>query len=418
MSVAEYLRLYDTSWRELHESDIGLDSYEDRTLYSTWRISFDRIEQQSKLAAKLLRLWCYFSNRDLWYELLSAGASEGVPWIQELTSSLHVFSQAMRVLCNYGLVQGEMVMQENVDSGGYSIHSCVHSWVIHALNAQWDPILARYAIDATARRIPDEDDSKPWVTQRRLLQHADRCVEHIKGELVIKSDIEWALHKFGILYAYQGKLAEAEEMYSRALKGYEKAIGPDALTIPILNTVNNFGILYKIQGKLAEAEEMYSRALKGKEKALGRDHTSTLDTINNLGLLYANQGKLAEAEEMYSRALKGYEKAIGSNVLTIPILNTSNNLGILYKIQGKLAEAEEMYSRALKGYEKALGLDHTSTLSTVNNLGLLYADQGKLIEAEEMYSRALKGYEKALERDQGRGDVLTGTKGLQSLVVH
>lgn len=107
MSIAEYLRLYDTSWRELHESDIGLESYEDRTLYSTWRISLDQIEQQNELAAKLLRLWCYFSNRDLWYELLLAGASEDIPWIQEVTSSLHMFSQTMRVLCNYGLVEAE-----------------------------------------------------------------------------------------------------------------------------------------------------------------------------------------------------------------------------------------------------------------------------------------------------------------------
>ncbi|KAF2676925.1 hypothetical protein K458DRAFT_257845, partial [Lentithecium fluviatile CBS 122367] len=62
-------------------------------------------------------------------------------------------------------------------------------------------------------------------------------------------------------------------------------------------------------GKLAEAEAMYSRALQGYEEALGPKHTSTLGTVNNLGLLYADQGKLAEAEAMYSRALQGYEEA-------------------------------------------------------------------------------------------------------------
>ena len=213
ISVAEYLRLYDTSWREIHESDVGLDSYEDRTLYSTWHISYDRIEKHNKLAAHLLRLWCYFSNRDLWYELLSAGRSNAIPWIQELTSSLHVFSQAMRILCDYGLVEGEMLLRDNVDSAGYSIHSCVHSWVIHALNTRWDSTLARYAIDATARRVPTKDDLKPWVTQRRLLQHADRCVKHVKGTLVVDTDIERALHTLGNLYMDQGKLVEAEEMY-------------------------------------------------------------------------------------------------------------------------------------------------------------------------------------------------------------
>jgi tetratricopeptide (TPR) repeat protein len=60
---------------------------------------------------------------------------------------------------------------------------------------------------------------------------------------------------------------------------------------------------------MAEAEEMYLRALRGFEKAWGAEHTSTLDTVNNLGNLYADQGKIAEAEEMYLRALRGKEKA-------------------------------------------------------------------------------------------------------------
>jgi hypothetical protein len=39
-----------------------------------------------------------------------------------------------------------------------------------------------------------------------------------------------------------------------------------------------FGQLYTDQSKLDEAEEMYMRVLKGYEKALGVEHTSTLGT--------------------------------------------------------------------------------------------------------------------------------------------
>jgi tetratricopeptide (TPR) repeat protein len=72
---------------------------------------------------------------------------------------------------------------------------------------------------------------------------------------------------------------------------------------------HNLGYLYADQGKLAEAEQMYQRALQGKEKAWGNEHTSTLRTVNNLGNLYANQGKLVQAEQMYQRVLQGKEKA-------------------------------------------------------------------------------------------------------------
>jgi len=46
---------------------------------------------------------------------------------------------------------------------------------------------------------------------------------------------------------------------------------------------------------------MYRRALKGKEKAWGPEHTSTLNMVNNLGNLYADQGKMKAAEAMYRR---------------------------------------------------------------------------------------------------------------------
>ena len=62
---------------------------------------------------------------------------------------------------------------------------------------------------------------------------------------------------------------------------------------------------------MKEAEDMYLRALTGYEKAWGSEHTSTLRTVNNLGLLYSNQGKMKEAEDMYLRALTGYEKSWG-----------------------------------------------------------------------------------------------------------
>lgn len=67
----------------------------------------------------------------------------------------------------------------------------------------------------------------------------------------------------------------------------------------ILGGFHGLGNLYSDQGKLKEAEEMFQRALVGYEKALGPDHTSILNTVNNLGILYFDQGKLKEAEEMY-----------------------------------------------------------------------------------------------------------------------
>jgi tetratricopeptide (TPR) repeat protein len=122
----------------------------------------------------------------------------------------------------------------------------------------------------------------------------------------------------------------------------------------------NLGYLYANQDKLAEAEQMYQRALQGYEKALGAEHTSTLLAVNNLGNLYRRQGKLAEAEQMYQRALQGYEKALGVDNITtyIPALSTFWGLGSLFQRQAGFVKARIMYSNALAGYEKVVGPGH------------------------------------------------------------
>ncbi|RYP46151.1 hypothetical protein DL768_007626 [Monosporascus sp. mg162] len=141
-----------------------------------------------------------------------------------------------------------------------------------------------------------------------------------------------------------------------------------------------FGNLYLDQGRFEDAEAMYERALRGQEKAWGPEHTPTLDAVNNLGNLYKSQDRFDDAEAMYERALRGYEKIWGPEHTSALI--TVNNLGILYTDQGRFDDAEAMYERALRGYEKTWGPEHTSTLHTLNNLGNLYKSQDRFDDAE------------------------------------
>jgi tetratricopeptide (TPR) repeat protein len=360
-------------------------------LHTTWQVTFDRIQQQNGASAKLLKLWAYFDRQDLWFDLLRHADSADES-IQKLTKDELYFNEAIILLCNFGLVDLDPSPQQQVGPRKYSVHSCVHSWMTFVLNKEWDESLARLALTCVASKVPSTDEKAGWLLQRRLLQHATRQNVFIVDGKLDMDGLDWAFYNLGILFANQGKLAKAEEMYIRALQGKEEALGPDHTST--LDTVHNLGTLYSDQGKLAKAEEMYIRAHQGYKEVFGPDHISTLDTVNNLGLLYTGQGKLAEAEEMYIRALQGCEEALGPD--HISTLSTVNNLGHLYSDQGKLAEAEKMYIRALQGREEALGPDHISTLNTVHSLGNLYKNQGKLAEAEAMYDRALQGYEDAL----------------------
>jgi tetratricopeptide (TPR) repeat protein len=451
MGFGDYHRLYKASWSKLQKMSPGLTSYEDRTLYSTWQISFDRVREQNKLSAMLLRLWAYFDSHDLWFELLRNTDADDPEWIRKLTEDEMDFHAAMRVLSDHGFVEVEMSSQEQFESRGYSIHGCVHSWTIHVLNQFWDHTMEKLSLKLVASHVPEKATAQWWVTQRRLLQHATRCTDRILNDSIANEGMEESLQNLGSLYADQGKLDQAEKMYQRALQGWEKSLGPDhASTITTVNslgnlhirqskldeaekmfqralqnleitqgpddistlsTVNNLGNLYMHKGKLDKAEKMYQRAWQEFQKELGPDHASTLTTVNNLGLLYVNQGKLDEAEKMYQRALQMREKELGQDHTAT--LKTVNGLGCLYLDQGKLDEAEKMFQRALQGRRMALGPDHPSTLNTVHNLGNLYLLQGKLDEAEKMYQQALRGSEQAL--GQGTGSYIPALNTSYSL---
>ncbi len=50
-------------------------------------------------------------------------------------------------------------------------------------------------------------------------------------------------------------------------------------------SLNNLAVLYKAQGKYAEAEPLYKRALRIDERALGPDHPDVATDLNNLAVL-------------------------------------------------------------------------------------------------------------------------------------
>jgi tetratricopeptide (TPR) repeat protein len=105
---------------------------------------------------------------------------------------------------------------------------------------------------------------------------------------------------------------------------------------------------------------MYERALRGHEKAWGPEHTSTLDTVSNLGILYANQGRLSDAEAMYERALRCHEKAMSHDRVDtyIPALNTIHNFANLRAQRGRVPEARALYLRCQAGLKAVFGVQH------------------------------------------------------------
>ncbi|KAF2259649.1 HET-domain-containing protein [Lojkania enalia] len=328
-SFTEYIELYDmewNTWMNANGDQRPVQAYVNGSLHTTWMVSYRAIRERDKDAANLLLLWSWLDYRDLWFELFTpahlrlASADEVVAeWFMLVTNSKPKFIEKTRLLLRYSLIDRAK------NSGGYIIHPVVHEWAWQIQDEYQRGQNCQLAATVVGLAVPPESEKGFWVLQLRLLLHADRYLKCLE----ISDGISDRRSRIGV--------------GTTALDGFY-----------------GLGNLYYTQGKLAEAEKMYQRALEGKEKAWGPDHTSTLDTVNNLGNLYADQGKLAEAEKMYQRALEGYEKALGPDGVKtfVPALNNTYSYGMLFKRQGRSSDAITMYTRALRGYGIVFGTEY------------------------------------------------------------
>ncbi len=160
---------------------------------------------------------------------------------------------------------------------------------------------------------------------------------------------QWETYMAAATKAYQqGNYPEAEKQLGAALKEAE-GFGPQD---PRLATsLNNLAVLYRAQGKYAEAEPLYKRALIIRQLALGPDHPDVAASLNNLAVLYEAQGKYADAEPFYKRALAILEKALGPehpNVAT-----GLKNYAALLRKTARGTEAVKLEARA-----KAIRVKH------------------------------------------------------------
>ena len=349
-----YIECYEDQWKELMKSrdweGAPLQDYPDRSVWTTWAISYSAIRERHVPAANLLLLWAFLDSKDLWYSLFAAACSNSKTtarclseWIGDFAINEVEFAKAIQLLRNYSLI-------EDVEGrGSYATHLVVHRWAYYFQGEDSRAQLARLAVMVTGWAVPDRS-FLDYSLQHRLLSHAQVCSH-------------WVLTDEMRLSSLSHERVSTEIHVSDEL-------------VAILDSIHLLGSLYNHLGKLDEADQMYERALQGKEKAFGAEHTSTLDTINNLGILYANRGKLAEAEQMYERALHGYEKALGTdNAATyIPALNAMRGLGCLFHRQADFLKARIMYSKALAGYEKVSGPDDSRSQNLRNNIRALDAD--------------------------------------------
>jgi hypothetical protein len=173
VALTTYLRFYEQQWSELMDSHpTPLQDYPGRSVWTTWVISYKAICKIHEATAKLLLLWSFLDNKDLWYGMFAA-ACEASPaakvqlgdWIGDIATKELTFSQSMRLLRNYSLI-------EEVEVASYATHPVVHRWTYHYEGQDLAPRLGQLATIAVGCAVPDDSEkiAQPCIVDFCLMR--------------------------------------------------------------------------------------------------------------------------------------------------------------------------------------------------------------------------------------------------------
>lgn len=152
VSFQQYLDAYERDWNVNPHRLEQLQDYQERTLYTTWNLTYRRLQHDDAEAAQVLQLMAYFDHQAVWYQLLRGGLSSDLPeGLQASLGDQMRFESVMATLVEYCLVDVQHASQS------YSMHSCVHDWTLGELNAAIRPELYWYAFDCVSNSIDKAD---------------------------------------------------------------------------------------------------------------------------------------------------------------------------------------------------------------------------------------------------------------------
>jgi tetratricopeptide (TPR) repeat protein len=385
--LQQYLDLFRSHRMELLRRRGGVLTDHPDSVATTWSLSFAQVEQQSALAADLLRLCAWLHPDAIPEELFLQGAAHLGPQLAVLETNSLVFNQALAVIQRYSLVR------RNSREHTLWIHRLVQAVLQDAMTPEEREQWIERGSAALNSVFPDVSHQfwGHWDACGRLLPHV-LTLANATASQTASLELAPLLTKTADYLYQRAEYAESEPLYQRALQIYEQALGNSDPQVAL--PLSGLAELYRAQGRYAEAEPLFKRALQLWEQAGSGDYPEMPLVLDNLAILYAEQGHFQQAEPLFQRARQLCEQPPDdNNSLLAPVLN---NLAVLYTMQGRYAEAEPLLQQALLLQEQMFGPEHPEVAYALDSLAGLYREQGKYAEAEPLYQRALEIREQAL----------------------
>ena len=267
---------------------------------------------------------------------------------------------------------------------------------------------------ARRRRLFGETDGHTYDTlynlatlfQRRgRLREAEHVLLYILRTDMDKrsTDVLNNLLRLGEVFTSQGRISQAVQTHKLfQTTRLKSAVRTEPIDPRVIEVESDLARDKSMMGCIAEAEEMYERALRRMEECYGAEHPQTTNILQAIGSFLAGVGRLQDAERFQSKALTIRQRVFGEDHL---------------KTEESMRALAETYWR-MDRFDKSDGLERKIWVQNQKKLDLESWDTLDLLEIDARTKDRLKAMleEHFGFRSRHKQTVVTNARGLVIMI--
>jgi hypothetical protein len=354
MTVAEYVERLRTQFTQI--LDLGQPENYPEPVAATWRLSFDRLRQQSPAAARLLELCAFFAPEPISLSLLNSAEMirSLLPYDARLSEPI-VLGQLIRDISRFSLAKVE-------PGSNIQVHRLIQAAIRSQMPSAEERADAMHEVHnilvGAQPRRGGTDDPATWFQWDMIWPHlgpseAHNCDYDEPRQLLIDR----------VRYLYKRfELQDALDAGYWLEEQWQRKIGPDHrqslyLRFHIANVLRSLG-------RYQDAHDQDAAILERQREVLGIDHPHPLQTAGSLAADLRGLGRFADALAMDQETYDRTKDLFGEDHAST--LSAANNLGVDLRLLGDSEEARKIDLDTLNRRNMVLGHDHPFSLHSAS----------------------------------------------------